>query len=147
MDLTGGIGVDFAFEAIGFKVAAEQAYESIRSGGTATIIGMIPVGENIEIPGLSILGEKKLQGSLMGSNRFKVDMPKYIDFYRQGRLKLEEMVTKRGRLEDVNDAFQSIRAREVARREARVARFPALHIGPIRQKVGYRLGWFGEIIV
>lgn len=115
MDLTGGIGVDFAFEAIGFKVAAEQAYESIRSGGTATIIGMIPVGENIEIPGLSILGEKKLQGSLMGSNRFKVDMPKYIDFYRQGRLKLEEMVTKRGRLEDVNDAFQSIRAREVAR--------------------------------
>jgi S-(hydroxymethyl)glutathione dehydrogenase/alcohol dehydrogenase len=63
----------------------------------------------------SLLGEKKLQGSSMGSNRFKVDMPKYIDFYRQGRLKLDEMVTKRGKLEDVNDAFESMRNREVAR--------------------------------
>ena len=114
-ELTGGPGVDYAFEAIGLKVAAEQAYEAIRRGGTATVIGMIPVGEKVEIPGSSLLGEKKLQGSSMGSNRFKVDMPKYIDFYRQGRLKLDEMVTKRGALEDVNDAFESMRNREVAR--------------------------------
>ncbi len=114
-ELTDGRGVDYSFEAIGLKVAAEQAYEAIRRGGTATVIGMIPVGENIEIPGASLLGEKKLQGSSMGSNRFKVDMPKYIDFYRQGRLKLDEMVSKRGRLEDVNDAFESMRNREVTR--------------------------------
>ena len=54
-------------------------------------------------------------GSALGSNHFKVDMPNYIEFYRQGRLKLDEMVTKRGRLEDLNDAFESIRQREVSR--------------------------------
>jgi S-(hydroxymethyl)glutathione dehydrogenase / alcohol dehydrogenase len=40
----------------------------------------------------------------MGSNRFKVDMPRYIDFYQQGRLKLDEMITVRGRLEGLNEA-------------------------------------------
>jgi S-(hydroxymethyl)glutathione dehydrogenase/alcohol dehydrogenase len=51
----------------------------------------------------------------MGSNRFKVDMPKYVDFYLQGRLRLDEMITRRGRLEDVNDAFRAMKAGEVAR--------------------------------
>jgi S-(hydroxymethyl)glutathione dehydrogenase/alcohol dehydrogenase len=51
----------------------------------------------------------------MGSNRFKVDMPRYIEFYRQGRLKLDEMITRRGKLADVNDAFRAMKAGEVAR--------------------------------
>ena len=114
IEMTGG-GVDYSFEAIGLKKAAEQAYESIRPGGTATIIGMIPVGQKIEIDGTSLLGEKKLQGSVMGSNRFRVDMLKYIDFDRQGRLHLGDMISKRGRLEDVNEAFRAMKAGEVAR--------------------------------
>jgi S-(hydroxymethyl)glutathione dehydrogenase/alcohol dehydrogenase len=113
-EMTGG-GVDYAFEAIGLKVAAEQAFECIRSGGTATIIGMIPVGQKIELEGRAFLGEKKIQGSSMGSNRFRVDMPRYIDFYLQGRLRLDEMITRRGRLEDVNEAFRAMKAGEVAR--------------------------------
>ena len=114
LDMTDG-GVDYSFEAIGLKVAAEQAYECIRPGGTATVIGMIPVGEKVEIEGRTLLREKKLQGSSMGSNRFRVDMPKYIDFYLQGRLLLDEMITRRGRLEDVNEAFRAMKAGEVAR--------------------------------
>ena len=51
----------------------------------------------------------------MGSNRFRVDMPRYIDFYMQGRLKLDEMITRRMRLEDVNEAFRAMKAGEVAR--------------------------------
>src|SRR5438552_3689063 len=90
------------FEAIGLKIAAEQCFDCIRPGGMATIIGMIPVGQKIELDGPMFLREKKIQGCSMGSNRFKVDMPRYIDFYRQGRLKLDEMVSRRGRLEDVN---------------------------------------------
>lgn len=113
-DLTGD-GVEYAFEAIGLKKAAEQAYESLARGGTATVIGMIPVGQKIEIDGPSLLGEKRLQGSSMGSNRFRRDMPRYIDFYLQGRLKLDEMITRRGVLEDVNDAFRAMKAGEVAR--------------------------------
>ncbi len=113
-EMTGG-GVDYAFECIGLKRAAEQAFECIREGGTATIVGMIPVGQKVELDGPSFLREKKIQGSSMGSNRFRVDMPRYIEFYQQGRLKLDEMITRRGKLEDVNEAFRAMKAGEVAR--------------------------------
>ena len=76
---------------------------------------MIPMGQKIELDGHMFLREKKVQGCSMGSNRFKVDMPRYIDYYRQGRLKLDEMITRRGRLEDVNEAFRAMKAGEVAR--------------------------------
>lgn len=112
--MTGG-GVNFSFEAIGLKKTAEQAFYCLASGGTATIIGMVPVGQKIEIDGRHILTEKKLIGTNMGSNRFRIDMPRYIDFYMQGRLKLDEMISRRGRLEDVNEAFRAMKAGEVAR--------------------------------
>ncbi len=113
-DMTDG-GVEYSFEAIGLKKTGEQAFESLRPGGTATIIGMIPEGQKIELDGSEFLYEKKIQGSDMGSNRFKVDMPKYVEFYLQGRLKLDEMITRRGRLGDVNEAFRAMKAGEVAR--------------------------------
>src|SRR5467141_1093264 len=113
-ELTNG-GVEYAFEAIGLKKAAEQAFECIRPGGTATVIGMIPVGQKIELEGSMFLREKKIQGCSMGSNRFKVDMPRYVDFYQRGLLRLDEMITRRGKLEDVNEAFRAMKAGEVAR--------------------------------
>ena len=113
-DMTDG-GVEYSFEAIGVKRAAEQAFEALASGGTATIIGMIPVGQKLELDGTSFLSEKRIQGSNMGSNRFRKDMPRYIDFYLQGRLMLDEMITKTGKLEDVNEAFRAMKAGEVAR--------------------------------
>lgn len=112
--LTGG-GVDYSFEAIGLKQTAEQAYGCLREGGTATVIGMIPVGVKIEIEGRTLLRERKLQGSSMGSNRFKYDFPKYIDFYLQGRLRLDEVITRRLKLKDINEAFRAMKAGEVAR--------------------------------
>jgi len=51
----------------------------------------------------------------MGSNTFRTDIPRYLEFYRQGRLMLDEMITRRGRLEDVNEAFRAMQAGEVAR--------------------------------
>jgi S-(hydroxymethyl)glutathione dehydrogenase/alcohol dehydrogenase len=108
-------GVDYSFEAIGLKRAAEQCFECLLPGGTATVIGMIPVGQKVELEGSVFLREKKIQGSNMGSNRFKIDMPKYIDFYRQGRLKLDEMITRTVTLDDLNDAFSAMKAGEVAR--------------------------------
>ena len=113
-ELSGG-GVDYSFEAIGMAKVATQAFDCLRPGGTATIIGMIPVGHKVELDGRQFLSEKKIQGSSMGSNRFRVDMPRYIEFYRQGRLKLDEMITRRGKLEDVNEAFRAMKAGEVAR--------------------------------
>jgi S-(hydroxymethyl)glutathione dehydrogenase/alcohol dehydrogenase len=115
MELTNG-GVDYSFEAIGLKATAEQAFDCLAPGGTATLIGMVPLGQKVELDARALLfGERKMQGSLMGSNRFRVDMPQYIEFYRQGRLKLDEMITTRMKLEDVNEAFRAMKAGEVAR--------------------------------
>ncbi len=113
-ELTGG-GVDHAFEAIGLARAAEQAFGMARRGGTATVIGMIPPGENVVLPGAAFLGEKRIQGSLMGSNRFRVDMPRYVDLYLQGRLKLDELVSARIGLDGLPAAFDAMRAGAVAR--------------------------------
>ncbi len=114
IDLTNG-GVDYSFEAIGLKVTAEQSFNCLKPGGVATVIGMIPIGQKVELDGYQFLSEKRIQGSLMGSNRFRVDMPRYIDFYMQGRLNLDDMITARRKLEDVNDAFRAMKAGEVAR--------------------------------
>ena len=113
-ELTGG-GVEFAFEAVGLAATAEQAFAMLRKGGTATVIGMIPVGERVALPGSDFLQEKTIQGSSMGSNRFRVDMPRYVDLYLQGRLKLDELVSARIGLEEVNDGFAAMRRGEVAR--------------------------------
>jgi len=114
-EMTNG-GVDYSFEAIGLKITGEQAFDCLGTGGTATLIGMVPLGQKLELDARHLLfGERKMQGSVMGSNRFRVDMPQYIDFYMQGRLKLDEMITRKGRLEDVNEAFRAMKAGEVAR--------------------------------
>ena len=112
--LTGG-GVDYSFEAIGLKVTAEQCFRMLCAGGTATVIGMIPVGTMVEVHGVDFLAEKKLQGCTMGSNRFRVDMPRYIEFYLQGKLHLDEMVSQRLPLDQVNDALDALKQGEVAR--------------------------------
>jgi S-(hydroxymethyl)glutathione dehydrogenase/alcohol dehydrogenase len=113
-ELTGG-GVDHAFEAIGLKVAAEQAFGMLKPGGCATVIGMIPLGQNVELPGVAFLAEKKIQGSLMGSNRFRIDMPRYVDMYLQGKLNLDDMISARLSLDEVNSAFEAMKTGEIAR--------------------------------
>jgi S-(hydroxymethyl)glutathione dehydrogenase/alcohol dehydrogenase len=113
--LTGGEGADYSFEAIGLKAVAEQAYESICPGGIATIVGMVPLGQKVDVDGFSLLFEKRIQGCFMGSNRFRIDMPRIIDLYRQNRINLDDMVSRHGKLEDVNEAFRAMKAGEVAR--------------------------------
>jgi S-(hydroxymethyl)glutathione dehydrogenase/alcohol dehydrogenase len=113
-EMTGG-GVHYSFEAIGLKQTAEQSFKMLGFGGTATIIGMIPVGVHLEIHGPEFLMERKLQGSNMGSNRFRVDMPRFVDFYLQGRLHLDDLISRRIKLEDVNEGMAALETGEVAR--------------------------------
>lgn len=108
-------GVDHAFEAIGLASTAQQAFNMLCKGGTATVIGMVPLGERIEIDGFQLLMEKRLQGSNMGSNRFRIDMPQYIEWYLAGKLKLDELVSAVMPLERINDGFTALRGGEVAR--------------------------------
>ena len=114
IELTGG-GVHHAFEAIGLSKTAEQAFNMLRRGGTANIIGMIPAGQTISLMGAAFLGEKRIQGSSMGSNRFPIDMPRFIDFYLAGKLKLDEMISRRIKLEEINDAFAEMKTGQIAR--------------------------------
>ena len=108
-------GVHYAFECIGLKQTTEQAFGMLRPGGTATVIGMIPVGTRIELHGADFLRERRIQGCMMGSNRFRVDMPRLVEFYLQGRLKLAEMVSGRLPLEAINEGFAALRTGGVAR--------------------------------
>jgi len=114
MEMTGG-GVQHSFEAIGLSVTAEQSFNMLRRGGTANIIGMIPVGQTISLMGAAFLGEKRIQGSLMGSNRFPVDMPRLVDAYMAGKLHLDDMISRRIRLDQVNEAFEEMKTGAVAR--------------------------------
>ncbi|HVZ07398.1 Zn-dependent alcohol dehydrogenase [Rhodopila sp.] len=113
--LAGGLGVDHAFEAVGLKTLCRQAIESLAVRGTATIVGVLPPDETIEFPWMAIRPECRVQTSRMGSNQFRTDIPTYLEFYRQGRLDLDSMISRRGRLGDINDAFRAMKAGEVAR--------------------------------
>jgi S-(hydroxymethyl)glutathione dehydrogenase/alcohol dehydrogenase len=120
-ELSGG-GIDYSFEAIGKKATAEQAFEMLDIGGTATIIGMVPDDQRLEIRAMDLLAEKRLQGSMMGSNQFRTDIPRLITMYMDGRLDLDSMVSKTLTLDEVNDGYALMKRGEVARS---VIGFPA----------------------
>ena len=114
LEMTKG-GVHYSFECIGLKQTTEQSFAMLRPGGTATVVGMIPVGTKIELKGTDFLGERRIQGCMMGSNRFRLDMPRLVDFYLQGRLHLDQMISGRLKLDQINEGFDAMRRGGVAR--------------------------------
>jgi S-(hydroxymethyl)glutathione dehydrogenase/alcohol dehydrogenase len=108
-DLTSG-GVHYSFEALGTKNTAEQAFHMLRPGGTATIIGMVPFGTRIELHGFDFLRDRKIQGTSMGGNRFRVDMPRLLSLWRQGRLKLDHLISGTLRLDEINAGFARLKS-------------------------------------
>src|SRR6187431_3129096 len=113
-DLTNG-GVHHSFEVLGRKETAEQAFGMLAAGGTATIVGMIPFGQKIELHGFDFLRERRIQGSSMGSNHFRVDMPRLVDFYLRGRLHLEDWISAKLKLSEINDGFAAMKAGKTLR--------------------------------
>ena len=108
-DMTGG-GVPYSFEAIGTKTTAEQAFAMLRPGGTATIIGMVPFGTKIELHAADFLRDRKIQGTSMGGNRFRVDMPRLLALWQQGRLKLDHLISGRIKLNQINEGFAHLKS-------------------------------------
>ncbi len=108
VEATGG-GVHYAIEAVGRPATVELAWNILRRGGTATVLGMIPPGANVSIHGPTFLQGKKIQGSMMGSNRFPVDLPRLVDFYLKGALDLDTIIAERIDLSGINDAVQHLR--------------------------------------
>jgi len=115
VEMTSG-GVDYAFEAIGTPATVRQAVRMTRKGGTIVMIGVVPAGTSVELPGADIvLREKRILGCMMGSNRFRTDMPRYVELYRRGQLRLDEMISARLPLDRVNEALEAMRQRAAAR--------------------------------
>jgi S-(hydroxymethyl)glutathione dehydrogenase/alcohol dehydrogenase len=114
VELTKG-GVNHAIEAVGRISAGELALSLLRRGGTATIVGMMPLGDRLSMGAMDLLAEKRLQGCLMGSNRFPLDIPRLVDFYLAGRLDLDSLVAERIGLAEVNAAVDKLRTGEAAR--------------------------------
>lgn len=114
--LTGGYGADYAFEVIGLPQTINLAYESVHKGGTAVVVGV--ADENAELilkPVWMMRNAKSLVGCNYGSTRPQVDFPKLVDLYMEGRIKLDELITRRFALDEINEAFRAMEAGEVAR--------------------------------
>jgi len=114
MDMTRG-GVNYSFECIGLKPTIEQCFRMLATGGCATLVGVMAPGVNIEVSGKDLLRLRRLQGSVMGSNRLPVDIPRLVEFYMQGRLPLDELISSRLPLSRINEGFEAMKGGGVGR--------------------------------
>lgn len=115
-DLTGGRGVDHAFEAVGTTALQELAFAATRPGGTTVFAGLSPMGTSTNLPGAVIARqEKTIKGSYYGTVHAPRDFPMLIDLYAAGKLKLDEMISARWKLEQINEAFAAMLSGDVAR--------------------------------
>lgn len=108
-------GVEHAFECVGLPVSAEQCYRMLCPGGRATIVGVFAPGVKLSIEANEFLLEKQIRGSMLGSSRAPEDIPRLVELYMQGRLKLDELISRRLPLEDINEGFAAMQRGEVAR--------------------------------
>jgi Zn-dependent alcohol dehydrogenase len=105
-EMTDG-GVDFAFDTFGHKITTEQAWGATRKGGTTVVVGLAPDGMTAEIPMIDLVrNQKTLVGSYYGSASPHETFGKLLDFYLQGRIEVDGMVTRRHKLEDINEAYE-----------------------------------------
>jgi Zn-dependent alcohol dehydrogenase len=114
-DMTGGRGVDYAFVTVGNAKAGNQAFQMTRDGGTTVVVGLPEAGSNLALDIFQLVSERKVIGSPMGSTRFSVDVPRLVRLYQDGRLKLDELITARYPLAEINEAIESMERGEALR--------------------------------
>ncbi|MBW6523354.1 Zn-dependent alcohol dehydrogenase [Sphingomonas sp. RHCKR47] len=114
VEITNG-GVHHAIEAVGRPQSAATTVGVLRRGGTATILGMMPLSEKVGLSAMDLLSGKRLQGGIMGYNRFPVDIPRLVDFYMRGQLDLDTIIADRLPLAEINRAFDELRKGDTTR--------------------------------
>ena len=102
-------------EAVGRPSSGALAVKVLRRGGTATILGMMPLDHQVGLGAMDLLGGKRLQGAFLGGARFPVDIPKLVDFYLRGLLDLDTIVAETIPLEQVNEGFEKMKTGDAAR--------------------------------
>jgi S-(hydroxymethyl)glutathione dehydrogenase/alcohol dehydrogenase len=108
-DLTGG-GPDYVFEAIGTEPTIQQAWASAGPRGTVVVVGILPKGKTLTIDPWQFFAEKTLKGSFLGSARVREDIPRLVDLYASGELRLDELVDRRIPLAELPAALDRLRA-------------------------------------
>jgi S-(hydroxymethyl)glutathione dehydrogenase/alcohol dehydrogenase len=115
-EITGGDGFDYAFEAIGLPQTMRSAFDVIRRGGTACIIGVGAMDQEVSFNAFELFfAEKNFTGSYYGSADVRVDFNRMLGLWKSGRLDLEGMITRKIGLDDVNDAVAALKSGEVIR--------------------------------
>jgi S-(hydroxymethyl)glutathione dehydrogenase / alcohol dehydrogenase len=112
--LTGG-GADYAFEAIGLEQTIRDAWTAVRPGGTVVVVGLMPKGSTLTIDPWGFIAEKTIKGCFLGSARLDIDIPRVVDFYAEGKLELDALVSSRLPLAALPEAFDRLRAGDVLR--------------------------------
>ncbi|MEP4146993.1 MAG: Zn-dependent alcohol dehydrogenase [Halioglobus sp.] len=116
IELSEGRGVDYLFVTVGAKSAIEQSLGMLARGGAAVIVGMPASGVMVQYdPGEFAAAGQRLIGSKMGSASVSRDIPELVNLYRDGSLKLDELISGRYALEDINDAIASVQRGEALR--------------------------------
>lgn len=114
-EITGGVGVHYAFEALGRVETMSQSWDMLRPTGKAIIVGVASLDQSVKIPAAGLLAEYEIQGSCYGSSSPKRDIPRFVELYKTGQLKLDEMITQRIELGEINRAFEEMGRAEGAR--------------------------------
>ncbi|MDW3180162.1 MAG: Zn-dependent alcohol dehydrogenase [Acidimicrobiia bacterium] len=108
-ELTSGEGFDYAIECIGLAVTMRQAYDLVRRGGTACIVGVGPSDQYLQLNAFEqFFNGKTVVGSMYGSADVRTDFERFLGFYKDGQLDLEGMISRRLDLSDVNGALASL---------------------------------------
>jgi NDMA-dependent alcohol dehydrogenase len=117
MDLTQQRGADVSFEVIGLPQTIDQTITMARRGGQAILVGVPRMDVMINLPAFFgvVLAEKTIKGCWYGSSDVRRDVPKLIDLYQKGELKLDELISRTITVEQVNEAFDAMKTGEVAR--------------------------------
>jgi S-(hydroxymethyl)glutathione dehydrogenase/alcohol dehydrogenase len=116
LQITGGEGFDYALECIGNPVTIRATYDAARRGGTAVVVGVGRMDQNIEFTAFELFyADKNLRGSMYGSSNVRTFMPKLLRLWKAGKLDLENMISRRIKIDEVNDAFRAMQEGEVIR--------------------------------
>ena len=116
LEVTGGEGFDYALECIGRPETIRASFDAARRGGTAVIVGVGKMTEMVQFSAFELFfNEKNLKGSMYGSANVRTDFNRLLRLWKQGKLDLEGMISRRIKVDDVNDAFRAMQAGEVIR--------------------------------
>lgn len=114
--VTNGRGADYVFVSVGIKRAIDSAPDMLAPLGSMVIVGMPPTGVMTEFdPGNLASYSQKILGSKMGSARIRVDIPYLMGLYRDGRLKLDELISNCYQFDEINEAIAGVKRGDVLR--------------------------------